>query len=60
MKDLILTNNRSSFMKATVQETSISDHHKIFSILKRTFAKGPPKTNCYQDLTYYDQKAFKS
>ena len=47
-------------MKATVQETNISDHHKIFSILKRTFAKGPPKTNCYQDLTYYDQKASKS
>ena len=31
---LILTNHRSSFMEITVLKTSISHHHKIFSILK--------------------------
>ena len=61
MIDLILTNHRSSFMKTAVLETGISDHHKmIFSILKHTFAKGPPKTICYRDLKNFDQKAFNS
>ena len=50
MIDLILTNHRSSFMKTSELETGISDHHKmIFSILKDTFAKGPPKTTCSRD-----------
>ena len=44
MIDLILTNNRSSFMKSAVLETGISGHHDIiFSILKHTFAKDQPK-----------------
>ena len=44
MIDLILTNNRSSFMKTAVLETGISGHHDmIFSILKHTFAKDQPK-----------------
>ena len=32
----------------------------IFFILKHTFAKGPPKTICYQDLKNFDQKVFNS
>ena len=48
-------------MKTTVLETAISDHQKIiFSILKHTFAKGPPKTICYRDLKNFDEKAFNS
>ena len=34
MINLTLTNHRSSFMEITVLKTSISHHHKIFSILK--------------------------
>ena len=61
MIDLILTNHRSSFMKTTMLETGISDHHKmVFPILKHTFAKEPPKTICYRDLKNFDQKAFNS
>ena len=56
MMGFILTNHRSSFMKTTVLETGISDHHKmIFSILKCYFAKGPPKTICNRDLKNFDQ-----
>ena len=45
MIDLILANHRSVFMKTSVLETDISDHPKmVFSILKHTFANGPPKT----------------
>ena len=32
----------------------------IFSILKHTFAKGPPKTICYRDLKNFGQKVFSS
>ena len=61
MIDLTLANLRISFMKTVVLETGISDQHKmIFSILKHTFAKGPPKTICYRDLKNCDQKAFNS
>ena len=57
--DLILTNHRSSFMKTVVVETGFSNHHKmIFSILKHTFAKGPPKVVCYRDLKNFYLKAF--
>ena len=56
MIDLIFTNHRRSFMKTAVLETGISDHHKmIFSILKHTFAKRPPKTISYRDLKNFDQ-----
>ena len=40
-------------------ETGFSDHHKmIFSILKHTFAKGPPKVVCYRDLKNFYLKVF--
>ena len=32
----------------------------IFSILKHTFAKRPPKTIWYRDLKKFDQEAFNS
>ena len=61
MIDAILTNHRSSFMKTAVLETGISYHHEmIFSILKHTFAIGPPKGICYRDLKNFDQKVFNS
>ena len=58
---MILTNYRSSSTKTAVLDTGISDHNKtIFSILKHTFAKGPPKTICYRHLKNFDKKAFMS
>ena len=61
MIDLILTNHRSSLMKTAMLETGISDHLKVIcSILKHTFAKGPPKAICYGDLKNFAQKAFNS
>ena len=54
--DLFLTNCKQSFMKSDVYETGISDHQKmIFSILRKTFAKGKPKTVFYR---CYDQNYF--
>ena len=59
MIDVILTNHRSSFMKTAMLETGFSDHHKmIFSILKHTFAKGPPKVVCYRGLKNFYLKVF--
>ena len=58
---MILTNDRSGFMKTAVMETGISDHHKmIFSILKHTFAEEPPRTICFRNLKNFDRIAFNS
>ena len=43
--DLILTDHKTSFMKSGNRETGLSGHHKmVYSILRKTFAKGKPKT----------------
>ena len=42
--DVILTNHKQSFIKSDVYPTGISDHDKmIFSVLRKTLAKGKPK-----------------
>ena len=42
--DLILTNEKHSFMKSQSFETGFSDHHHlIYTILKSTFVKLPPR-----------------
>ena len=47
--DLLLTNHKQNFMKSNVYETDISDHRKmIISLLRKTFAKGKPKTVSYR------------
>ena len=47
--DLVLTNNKQSFIKSDVYETGISDHHKkmIYLVLRKTLATGKPKTVFY-------------
>ena len=57
--DLLLTNHNEIFLVSDVYETGISDHHKmIISVLRKTFAKGKPKTvfpRCYKN---FDQDSF--
>ena len=49
--DLVLTNRKHSFMHSKSFETGFSDHHHmIFTILKSTFDKVPPK-KLHTDIT---------
>ena len=57
--DLIITNHKSSFMKYDTCETGLSNHHKIVhSFLRKTFAKGKPKTIYYQCYKNFEQNKF--
>ena len=54
--DFLLTNHKQSFMKLDVYETGISDLRKmIISVLRKTFAKGKPKTVFYHCYKNFDQ-----
>ena len=47
--DLFLTNRKHSFQKRKSFETGFSDHHHlIYTVLKTTFAKIPPKIVKYR------------
>ena len=55
--DLILKNKRRSLMKTQSFETGFSDHHHlIYTILKTTYRKVPPK-NWFIDTTKNGQKS---
>ena len=42
-----------------MHETGILDHHKmVFSVLRKTFAKGIPKTVLYRSYKKYDPNSF--
>ena len=57
--DLLLTNHKQSFMRSDVHETGISDHRKMMmSVLRKTFAKGKPKTVFYRCYKNFDQDSF--
>ena len=57
--DLIITNHKTSFMKCDTCETGPSDHHKmVYSFLRKTFAKGKPKTICYRCFKNFQQNKF--
>ena len=57
--DLLLTNHKQSFMRSDMYETGILDHHKvIISVLRKTFAKGKPKTVFYRYYKNFDQDSF--
>ena len=57
--DLIITNHKTSFMKPNTCETGLSDHHKmVYSFLRKTFAKGKPKTIYYRYSENFDQNKF--
>ena len=57
--DLIITNHKTSFMKSDTCETGLSDHHEfVYSFLRKTFAKGKPKTIYYRCFKNFDQNKF--
>ena len=57
--DLIFTNRKHSFMQSKSFETGFSDHHHmIYTILKTTFIKIPPKKVIYRDYKNWSQVHF--
>ena len=59
--DLILTNNKSSFQLSGSCETGISDwHHLIYTTLRGSFVKLPPKKVNYRCYRKFSESAFSS
>ena len=57
--DLIITNHKTSFMKSDTCETGLSDLNKmVYSLLRKTFANGKPKTIYYRCFKNFDQNKF--
>ena len=57
--DLMLTNRKPSFMESQSFETGFSDHHNlIYTVLKSTFVKLPPKIVKYQEYKHFAKKNF--
>ena len=58
--DLILTNRKYCFKNTSSDETGISDHHLIFSIMKTTFASEEPKNFVYYDYKTFSYESFRN
>ena len=59
--DLMLTNKKHSFFQSQSFETGFSDHHHlIYTILKSTFVKVPPKVITYRDYKTFNTERFLS
>ena len=57
--DLILTNKPSSFNKALVSETNLSDYHKmITTFFKLNFSRRRPKVITYRNYKKFDEEKF--
>ena len=57
--DPMLTNSKHSFFVSQTFETGFSDfHHMIYTILKTTYTKLPPKTIQYRDYNEFSEKDF--
>ena len=57
--DLMLTNRKYSFMGSQSFETGFSDHHHlIYTILKSTFVKLPPKIVKYREYKTFCEEEF--
>ena len=57
--DLILTNIKHSLQKSNVFETGLSDHHiLIYSMLKITYQKLPPKIIAYRSYKLFNENHF--
>jgi hypothetical protein len=53
--DLILTNRNNCFQNSSTMETGLSDfHHLVFTVLKTTFKKKPPKIIKYRIYKSYN------
>ena len=58
--DLIISNKKYSLMNTGVIETGISDHHSlIYTMLKSTYQKLPPKIIKYREWKYFNRYSFK-
>ena len=57
--DFVFTNHKHSFMQFKSFETGFSDnHHMIYTILKTTFIKLPPKKVIYRDYKNWSSMHF--
>ena len=57
--DLMLTNSKHSFFGSQTFETGFSDfHHMIYTILKTTYTKLPPKIIQYRDYGKFSETDF--
>ena len=57
--DLMLTNRKHSFMGSQSFETGFSDHHHlIYTVLKSTFVKLPPKIVKYREYKTFCEEEF--
>ena len=57
--DLLLTNKKHSFMTTQSFETGFSDHHHlIYTILKSTYNKAPPKKLLYRDYKNWSEECW--
>ena len=55
--DLIITNQKSLFMKSSAYESGSSDFHKLaVTILRKVITKGNPRNILYRDNKIFDQK----
>ena len=57
--DLIVTNQKSLFMKSSAYESGLSDIHKLTTtILRKSITKGNQRNILYRDYKLFDQKKF--
>ena len=57
--DLIVTNQKSLFMKSSAHESGLSDFHKLTTtILIKSVTKGNSRIILYRDYKMFDQKKF--
>ena len=57
--DLIVTNQKSLFMKSSAYESGLSDFHKLTTtILRKSITKGNPRNILYRDYKIFNQKKF--
>ena len=58
-KDLIVTNQKSLFMKSSAYQSGLTDFHKLTTmILRKSITKGNPRNILYRDYKIFDQKKF--
>ena len=58
--DLMLTNNKHSFLGSQTFETGFSDfHHLIYTILKTTYVELPPKKINFRDYKKFSEPNFR-
>ena len=59
--DLILTNRKNYFQKCSTFETGISDHHLlIYTMLKSTYEKLPPKKQKYRSFKKFSPENYET